>query len=465
MENPNKNKNNKSIDEDKSIKLNKNKNNKSIDEDKSLIKRRKTRRIKKEKYKKVKNENFSLFSKNNGQKLKIENINNFNQYGEIKKYKNTFLITETIIYDLNMIKKNAYSNLENYFKINDFNIISDKNQYLKNKIQSYTIENFNNEPFIPDNKIKYNESEIIISSNEININLEKNKKRKKNEINIENGLPINELKIGKKRKLKKISNTDKVKKIIENIENESILKKILKGKNNNISHYFCINCYESFERNKINDKNNNIHINDEHFILDINDFKYIEYELDYDEKLNKIYNILKKEQKKILKSQNKKLIIYYRQLLLSLYEIISNDNSFEELNSSIININENYSKERELGTFSENLKDLFLLFSQIISQLTFYKAQEISLNELDEENDFNVDKEEDDDILTKNDFDKFNEEEKKKYFFELGFNFKNKNNTNNTNISISELYSKAKEENILINDYEHFLNKELNIQN
>ena len=145
--------------------------------------------------------------------------------------------------------------------------------------------------------------------------------------------------------------------------------------------------------------------------------------------------------------------------MFSLYEIISNNNSFEELNYSIININENYKKEKELGTFSEHLKDLFLLFCQIISELAFLKAQEI--NELDEENDFNYEESGEDGILTI-DFNKFNEEEKKKYFFELGFNFKNKNNVN---VSITELYSKAKEENILINDYEHFFNKELIIQN
>ena len=56
----------------------------------------------------MKNENFSLVSQKNGQKLEIENINDFNQYGEIKKYKNTFLVTETIIYDLNMIKNSVY---------------------------------------------------------------------------------------------------------------------------------------------------------------------------------------------------------------------------------------------------------------------------------------------------------------------------------------------------------------------
>ena len=275
---------------------NKNKNNKSIDEDKS-VKRRKTRRIKKDKYKKVKNENFSLISQKIGEKLKIENINEYNQYGDTKKYKNSFLVIETIIYNLNMFKNNAYSNLENYYKIDDFNIIFDKNEYIKNKIKTYVIEYFNDEQFISENKTKYDDSEIIISSNEININLEKYNKNAKNGKNLENGIPVNELKIGKKIKLENNSNANKVKKIIEKIENGSILKKLLKlkGKNNNMNYYFCLNCYEYLENNNINNNNN---INDEHFYLDINDYKEIEYELDYDSKLNKIYNIFKKNKKR-----------------------------------------------------------------------------------------------------------------------------------------------------------------------
>ena len=87
-----------------------------------------------------------------------------------------------------MIKNSVYSNLENYYKLNDFNIISDNNQYLKNKIKSYAIEYFNNEQFIPNTKIKYNESEISISSNEINIYLGKDIKRIKNDKNLENGI-------------------------------------------------------------------------------------------------------------------------------------------------------------------------------------------------------------------------------------------------------------------------------------
>ena len=61
-----------------------------------------------------------------------------------------------------------------------------------------------------------------------------------------------------------------------------------------------------------------------------------------------------------------------------------------------------------------------------------------------------------------NSFEKCNsDEDKKKYFFKLGFKLSNKNKNN---ISINELYSKAKEESIEPNDYENFLIKEFNMK-
>ena len=268
-------------------------------------------------------------------------------------------------------------------------------------------------------------------------------------------MPLNELKIRKKRNSEKISNVEKVKKIIDNIKKDSIMNKILKGKNINLNdnkYYFCMNCYECYDNNET--KNNH----KGHFILPINDFKDLEDELDYNEKLNKIYEILKKEQNQILLNSNNNLINYYLKLLFSLYEIIINDNSLEELYNSIIIINENYSEEKDLGTFSDNYKDIFLLLCQIISLLAYLKTQEISLNETNEDKDFNFDELEDENILENINLDQCSEEDKKKYFFELGFSLKNKINKN---ISISELYSKAIEENISINNYKNFFNKKL----
>ena len=441
-------------------------NNKSMDEgkdrsEKHLRKRKdkehklRNKKIKKDKYKKVNINNFEIISEKYGKMLKIDNACKINQFGGAKTFNNIFLITTTVV-DLDMIKIHHYSNLKKSCEIKELNY-NFQNSVRKKNGNSFLVESFNKE-IIANKKIKYNESELIISLNKININLEKIKKKIDNERISKNGLSLNELKIRKKRKKKNISNSEKVKKIIANIKKESIIKKILKGKNTtlNNNYYFCLNSYECYANKEIETEHRG------HFILEINNFKDLEDELDYNEKLNKIYEILKKEQNQILQKTNYNLINYYTKLLFSLYEIIINDNSFEELFSSIIKNNENYSEENDLGTFSDNYKDIFFLFCQIISQLAYLKAQEISLNETNEGIDINFDELEDENTLKKINLDECCEEDKKKYFFELGLKFKNKIDQT---ISITELYFKDTHENISINDYETFFNKELKVLN
>ena len=273
----------------------------------------KSKKIKKEKFKKENADNFSIISHLNENNFQIEKVGELYQYGQTKIFKK-FLITETIIYDLNIIKQNAYSNLESCSEISELNYISDKNELMKNKIKSYVIESFNNEEneIIANNKIKYNDSEIKICLNEININLEKNKKRKIDILT--NGISLDELKLNKKIKFKNISNLEKVKQIINNIKKGNILNKILKDKNIPKDYYLCTNCYECYNNNVSNNHN-------EHFNLNINDFKDIEDELDYDEKLQNLYNILKKGQNKILKNSNNNIIKYFKQLLLMIIHV------------------------------------------------------------------------------------------------------------------------------------------------
>ena len=176
-------------------------------------------------------------------------------------------------------------------------------------------------------------------------------------------------------------NVEKVKKIIEKIEKENIINKIIKEMDVPIHFMFCINCYECFNTNGIINHN-------EHFLFKIDDFKN-EDELDYNESLNIIYSNLKKMQKKILVNRDKKLIKYYGKLLFHLYDIINNNNCYEELLLSIININENYLNEYKLGTFQGVFRDLFLLFCQKISKITFLKSNELNFSKLNEGNDTN----------------------------------------------------------------------------
>ena len=415
--------------------------------------RLKSKRIRKERFQKIKEDNFSIIQNENENKnnLQIEHANVLYKYGLTKIFKK-FLIIETVVDNLSFVKNKTFSDLDNCSEIKDLNYISDNNEIMKSRIKSYIIEYFNKDEngIIAKNKIKYNDSEIGISINEIGINLEKRKKKKNDKIS-ENGIPINALKLGKKIISKKISNAEKVKFLINCIQKDNIMEQIIEGKKISRDSNFCINCYEYYSDNdSINHKY--------HFNLNLSLFKDIENELDYDENLKKLYDLLKKEKNKILKNANINLINYYKQLLFSLYDIIINDNSYEELYSSIIDINENYLKEKKLGSFSYNLEILFLIFCQKISILAYLKAQEISINESLDETDLNFDELNEE----RNDFDEFSNEDKKKYFFELGFSLKNKNYKN---ICISELYNKVKEENILLNDYKNFYDKEFNIQN
>ena len=213
------------------------------------------------------------------------------------------------------------------------------------------------------------------------ISIAYNKFKVKKENLVENGLSLDDLRIIKKRKNKKLSNIEKVKKIIEKIDNENIMKKIIKEKNVPLQFMFCVNCYECFNINEINNHKG-------HFSFKIDDFKN-EDEFDYNERLNTLYNNLKKIQKKIIINRNKKLLEYYGKLLLNLYDIINNNYSFEDLILSIININDNYINEYKLGTFQGVFGDLFLLFCQKILKTTFLKSNELNFNELDDQNDIN----------------------------------------------------------------------------
>ena len=293
------------------------------------------------------------------------------------KFKNYILAIDSNINKLDIQKTNNYNKISKLcHKTNEYNVISGKVEYFKNRSKSYKIKSLNKEEIIRYKKIKYDLSELIISLNEINIicfGIE-NKKEYKSQ----NGIDINDLRINKKRKDNNLSKLKKIEKIMQKIENENIMKKIIKEKKIPLNCIFCINCKECFD---IIEKDKH----KEHFTVKVDDFKIEEEDLDSDEKLNIIYQNLKKSQKKIIKYGNKKIIKYYGKLLFSLYDIIMNNNSYEELYLSIININKDYIYELESGTFSEIFKNLFLLFCQKISQLTYLKAKELSFFELGEE--------------------------------------------------------------------------------
>ena len=378
---------------------------------------------------------------------------------------------------------------------------------MKEKIKSYEINNQSeNICYIKNKKLKYNqETELIISSNNINITIERSNNNilSKGEDYTENGIPINELIDSKIKKiLGRLSENDKLNyEKVEQIVNDISNNKNKELNNDLLKNNFCLDCHQSFK----NDNNEECSLHKEHNFLcipnnlasDIDEELNINInELDYNDSLNKIYIYLKKEQNKVLNYRKNIIIIFYADLLFHLYEIIVNNNSIEDLNESIIKINELYKtnieskEEREINLY---FKNYFLFFVQRITKLSYYKLKKIEklMADLLDINNINKDVETDifddnSDAETQNYFFnsfkvKMNENDKcfdndeinlnntnkqlenegnKKYFLRLGLDLKFKYGKTE---SISELYNKAEENHIQPKFYEEFIRNELKI--
>jgi hypothetical protein len=432
--------------------------------------------------------------------LKIDHIkdNEFTILPEIRRFDYSNINLKSGISKICILNAKKYFTQLHNCNVNEFAYIPNKAEYIKNKINNYEIYSLNNYIIQGIKKIKYNnEAELIESSNISNITFEKIKNNLicSAENYCENGIPIDELRINKIQKFVKNfnerdkQNYEKVKKIINGYNNN------IEDKSNNLNDHYCLNCNQCFNgRNSIKHNRHSILKIEKNLGID-NDLNNI----DYNANLNKIYNILKRDQNKILKNGNHNLIVYYGKLLYFLYAIIINNNSIEELNSTIIDINDDYMKEKESETFNNFFYDYFSFYIRKISKLTYFKIKKIEqiLADLeehnkninietdvidDEEEIINTDKIERmirvlrysngnlDEILSPSqsgnldniafNFPKISEEEKKKYFLKLGlrlkFNYGKKE-------SITELYSKAKELNLQPFDYEAFLMQQLSI--
>ena len=447
--------------------------------------------------------------------LKIENQlfgEGKNGFSIIPKFENKFQnlkIDSSFLPEKLLSNKNCKifnKNLQECQEIKEY-IIPDMKKYLKEKMKLYEVNNLTNEglTYPAMKKTIYNpETDLIVSSNIINIFIEKipNKLLSKGENYSQNGIPINELLDAKIKKiLGRLSDNDKnnyekVQDIINNLDNN-------KNKNlykNVLGNNFCINCDKSFdnkdpEQCSFHSEHNFIQIDkniandlDEELNVDIN-------ELDYNNSLNKIYQNLKKEQNKVLKYGKKIVINFYSDLLFHLYEIIVNNNSIEDLNESIIKINELYKTniEPQEGIINEYFKKYFFFYVIRITKLSYNKLKKIEklLADLLDVNEDRSQHEETDIIedtsdienqytffktlkVKKNEFNNIFEDDlinldnnkqlegegNKKYFLRLGLDLKFKYGKNE---SIHDLYNKAKEKGIEPNYYETFILEELNV--
>ena len=428
--------------------------------------------------------------------------NGFCILSEIRKFDNSNMNNQP---ESNLFFKNAkkfIKNIEKSNEINDLNILPDMEQYMKQKIKDYQVENIQNENnTIPGYK-KEKYIDLIISNNINNIILEKKPKNLliQNENYTENGIPIEEILNSKiKTILEKLSEEDKlnyqrVEKIYDDINKND------ESKNNNfLRNNFCIECDSCYDNT--NPEEDSLHKEHNYIQLDKNIFNDIDEdlnininELDYNDSLNKIYEQLKKDQNKVLKYGNNIIITFYSNLLLYLYEIIVNNNCIEDLYSSIVKINDLYINDIESQELNDYFKKYFLLYVQRITKLSYYKLKKIEklMAELLSDNDKDNDINEETDIFNDNESDSQNEialnqlssgykvkrndidkienvfydkkqqvnEGNKKYFLRLGLEIKYKYGKENC---ISDLYNKALEENIDPKYYEDFILKELNV--
>ena len=433
---------------------------------------------------------------------------------DIRFLNNLKLSLNSNINSIDIKRSNTYyKNLENCNKTNEYNFVANKKDYISKKSKNYEIKKFDNEEIPGIKKLKYdNETELIKSSNIANITCGRTERNSifPSENFVQNGIPIDEL---RRRKIKNMllrlseedqNNYKKVEEIIGDINNKENLENNNKDNNKNLflkkNENFCIDCNESFDPEVIGDHQNHCILNSPYFNNGGNSDMDIDGELnindiDYNANLNKIYEILKKDQNKILKNGNNDLIDFYGNLLYSLYEIIINNNSIEDLNSSIITINNDYKKENESEDICQFFKNYCSFYVHRIIKLTYFKEKKIEqlLADLEEENadveikiiDLNenqlnslenmikynnnsTNKLEDikspkinENFDNIKDIEQYSEEEKMKYFLKLGLALKLKYGKNDD--CITELYFKAKEQNIEPSYYEEFLSKELNV--
>jgi len=401
--------------------------------------------------------------------------------------------------------KKFKSILQKCDKINEIKIIPDMDKYIKEKMNLYEVKSITNEGinYLSNKKIKYNpDSELQIVSNEENVFLENENKNilSKGENFMENGIPINELIDSKiKSILGRLSENDKI--------NYQKVEQIIKDLNDNkdkefyndlIKKNFCIDCDTSFD----NDNKEHCSLHKEHNFIQIEKGIFNDLdeelnininELDYNASLKKIYEHLKREQNKVLKYGKNIIINFYADLLFHLYEIIVNNNSIEDLNESIIIINELYKSKIEPieGEVNDYFKNYFLFYVQRITKLSYHKLKKIEKlmaeildinNKNNEEADIyddgsdsenqntyfdsiKVKRSEIDNIFEKDEINKNNNKQlenegNKKYFLRLGLDLKFKYSKNE---SINELYNKALEKGIEPKFYESFILSELNV--
>ena len=319
-------------------------------------------------YKKDKNKNIIIKKQvSQGSINPITKINN-SISNEMKNFSNTSEIKTNN--NINLIKIN---NNKNDFKINnnsnDFNTNNNNN---KNDFK------LNNNTTLNSNLNQFSSKEINVSNNDEGIKLKTkiipNKltspKNENNNITNNNNSKNAIQKILEEKDIK----SKYQKNIITSLDNITIMKYQINDSSIPLDPSFldvlCINCYECIKFNEMD-------LHSQKCIIKLDYFKDNAYDEDYNTRIFKLHESLKNKKEEIENNKDKSLLTFYNRLIKIVYQILINNNSLEELDSSITEINKMIKNDIQKGNFTQNYKFYFLLFCQRLSQLVYMKLKDM----------------------------------------------------------------------------------------
>ena len=315
---------------------------------------------------------FSYISElnNNNEIKKTENYKNNQNYNEKNDLNNNITNNKN-----NIINNELYNNRYN----NDFNYNykeKNNNNYEKNHNNRYNDVKNNNENDYRINNYQ-NSNNQIHSFNNFDGEIVNNKNNK--EIKLKSkALPnttqnLSNNSIQKVLQSKDITNKYQ-KNIITSLDNIQIMKYQISDSAIPLDPSFldvlCINCYECI-------KMEDMDLHSQKCVIKLEYFKDNAYDEDYNTRIFKLHESLKNKKEEIENTKDKNLLNFYNRLLKIIYQILINNNSIEELDSSITEINKMIKNDINKGNFSQNYKFYFLLFCQRISQLVYMKLKDM----------------------------------------------------------------------------------------
>jgi hypothetical protein len=131
----------------------------------------------------------------------------------------------------------------------------------------------------------------------------------------------------------------------------------------------CINCYDCVKFSEVDKHGDTCVVQEEENYVELDG------EEDYNARIYKLHESLKKKQNEIYKTNDEQLIFVYEELASLVYEILINNNSIEELDLSIAKLNEILTGR--LNSLNSFYKFTFVIFGKRLSQLVYAKLKDM----------------------------------------------------------------------------------------